>query len=85
MTEYATKLLTEQFQPPALDFMYDLSPIIVSINDRPPSVLHFLVRLAAVVGGVFAVTRELWLGKAEVDECGMTRKWAQQPRRDQLL
>ena len=38
--------------------MYDVSPIIVTVNDRPPSFLHFMVRMCAVVGGVFAVTRK---------------------------
>ena len=40
----------------AVDIMYDVSPIIVTVNDRPPSFLHFMVRMCAVVGGVFAVT-----------------------------
>jgi hypothetical protein len=44
-------------RPPAVDFLYDLSPIVVTLNMRPPSFLHYLVRMAAVVGGVFAITR----------------------------
>ena len=36
--------------------MYDISPIVVTVNDRPPSFLHFLVRMCAVIGGVFAIT-----------------------------
>lgn len=38
--------------------MYDLSPIVVTLNARPPSLLHYLVRISAVVGGVIAITRE---------------------------
>ena len=45
--------------------MYDISPIVVTVNDRPPSFLHFLVRMCAVIGGVFAITSEapwdLWV------------------------
>lgn len=55
VTEYATE--TTATGPASLDIMYDLSPIVISVNDRPPSFLHFLVRLCAVIGGVFAVTR----------------------------
>ncbi|KAF8056116.1 ergic3 [Scenedesmus sp. PABB004] len=40
-----------------VDFSYDLSPILMSINTSPGSLLHFLVRLCAVVGGVLSVTR----------------------------
>jgi hypothetical protein len=46
----------------AVDLMYDLSPIVVTINERPPSLLHLLVRLCAVVGGAFAITGGWVLG-----------------------
>lgn len=60
VTEYAQPLddMAQLGGVPALDLNYDLSPIIVSINEHPPSLLHFLVRICAVVGGAFAVTRE---------------------------
>ncbi|KXZ51632.1 hypothetical protein GPECTOR_12g596 [Gonium pectorale] len=45
--------------PPSLDVHYDLSPIVCTINEKPPSLLHFAVRICAVVGGAFAVTRML--------------------------
>lgn len=58
VSEYATTVAGDGSQAAAVDFMYDISPIIVTVNDSPPSLLHFLVRLCAVIGGVFAVTRE---------------------------
>lgn len=61
VSEYATTVAGDGSQAAAVDFMYDISPIIVTVNDSPPSLLHFLVRLCAVIGGVFAVTREYCL------------------------
>ncbi|KAG1664119.1 hypothetical protein FOA52_011942 [Chlamydomonas sp. UWO 241] len=62
VTEYVSKVLPSEPgepepQPPAFDIMYDISPIVVTVNDSPTTTLHFVVRLCAVVGGVFAVTR----------------------------
>lgn len=57
--------VTEYFMPnkghneqqlPAVYFMYDLYPISVTIKDGVRSYGHFLTRVCAVVGGVFAVT-----------------------------
>lgn len=56
VSEYAQPLGRGQL--PALDVQYDLSPIVMTINESPPSLLHFLVRVCAVLGGVFAITRE---------------------------
>lgn len=58
VTEYSSPLSEESKKPPAVDFMYDLSPIVITINTRPPSFLHYIVRIAAVIGGVAAITRE---------------------------
>ncbi len=44
---------------PFVDLLYDISPIIVTVNQSPASLLHFIVRLCAVVGGAFAVTSAL--------------------------
>ena len=41
---------------PYIDLVYDLSPILATINQSPAMLLHFLVRLCAVVGGAAAVT-----------------------------
>ena len=41
---------------PAIYFVYDLSPIVVRIETRTRSLLHFLTRVCAVVGGIFAIT-----------------------------
>eukprot|EP00775_Hariotina_reticulata_P002169 gene2169-2488_t len=70
VSEYAVPLMTADSQPGTgdshvtstirdafIDFTYDLSPIIMSINQSPASLLHFVVRLCAVVGGVLSVTR----------------------------
>jgi hypothetical protein len=48
---------TSMVQNAFVDLSYDLSPIMNVINASPGSLLHFLVRLCAVVGGVLSVTR----------------------------
>ncbi|XAR57671.1 hypothetical protein NMG60_11025913 [Bertholletia excelsa] len=56
--------VTEYFKPmtefdrtwPAVYFLYDLSPITVTIREERRSFLHFITRLCAVLGGTFAVT-----------------------------
>ena len=37
-------------------FLYDMTPIMMTIRETRPGLLRLLVRLCAVVGGVFAVT-----------------------------
>mmetsp|Transcript_42676 Transcript_42676/g.51817 ORF Transcript_42676/g.51817 Transcript_42676/m.51817 type:complete len:356 (-) Transcript_42676:115-1182(-) len=65
--EYKTNQysVTEYFSPskgthgggmPSAYFMYDLSAITVQITEKQRSLGHFLTRVCAVVGGVFAVT-----------------------------
>jgi hypothetical protein len=63
--------VTEYFTPsrgwsqtglPAVFFLYDLSPVVMEVSDAPASFGHFLTRVCAAVGGVFAVT-------------GMTDRW----------
>ncbi|KAJ3670014.1 hypothetical protein LUZ60_010338 [Juncus effusus] len=41
---------------PAVYFLYDMSPITVTIKEERRSFLHFLTRLCAVLGGTFAMT-----------------------------
>lgn len=56
--------VTEYFSPmnefdrtwPAVYFLYDLSPITVTIREERRSFLHFMTRLCAVLGGTFALT-----------------------------
>ncbi|KAJ7960193.1 Endoplasmic reticulum-Golgi intermediate compartment protein 3 [Quillaja saponaria] len=56
--------VTEYFSPmnefdrswPGVYFLYDLSPITVTIKEERRSFLHFLTRLCAVLGGTFALT-----------------------------
>jgi hypothetical protein len=40
----------------AVYFVYDLSPITVTIKEHRRNFGHFLTRLCAVLGGTFAVT-----------------------------
>lgn len=56
--------VTEYFSPmnefdrtwPAVYFLYDLSPITVTIKEERRRFLHFITRLCAVLGGTFALT-----------------------------
>ncbi|XP_041007242.1 endoplasmic reticulum-Golgi intermediate compartment protein 3 isoform X3 [Juglans microcarpa x Juglans regia] len=56
--------VTEYFSPmkefdrtwPAVYFLYDLSPITVTIREERRSFLHLITRLCAVLGGTFALT-----------------------------
>lgn len=41
---------------PAVYFLYDLSPVTVTIKEERRSFLHFITRLCAVLGGTFALT-----------------------------
>lgn len=56
MTEYYTPVRRGEASLPAIYFLYDLSPIMVVNKDARGGVAHLLVRICAVVGGVFAVT-----------------------------
>ncbi len=47
-----------EVQLPAIYFLYDLSPIMVTIKDARGGLAHLLVRICAVEGGVFAITGE---------------------------
>lgn len=40
----------------AVYFVYDLSPIVVTIKEHRRNFGHFVTRLCAVLGGTFAVT-----------------------------
>jgi hypothetical protein len=42
---------------PFVDFSYDLSPIIMTVAQSPQAMLHFIVRMCAVIGGVLSITR----------------------------
>ncbi|CAL5203496.1 unnamed protein product [Lathyrus oleraceus] len=57
VTEYFSPI-TSQFDRtwPAVYFLYDLSPITVTIKEERRSFIHFITRLCAVLGGTFAVT-----------------------------
>lgn len=56
VTEYYTPVHKGDAHMPAVWFVYDISPISVSIARSRRSLAHLLVRGCAVVGGVFAVT-----------------------------
>lgn len=48
---------TTTVSEPFVDFSYDLSPIMMTVVQSPQAMLHFIVRLCAVVGGVLSITR----------------------------
>ena len=48
---------TSTVSEPFVDFSYDLSPIMMTVAQSPQAMLHFVVRLCAVVGGVLSITR----------------------------
>ncbi|XP_008794432.2 endoplasmic reticulum-Golgi intermediate compartment protein 3 [Phoenix dactylifera] len=56
VTEYFIPLREIERSWPAVYFLYDLSPITVTIKEERPSFLHFITRLCAVLGGTFALT-----------------------------
>lgn len=58
VNEYYSPISKGHGQMPAVFLIYDLSPITVTVTDQRRSVFHFLVRICAVVGGVFAVSRK---------------------------
>ena len=60
LTEYYSPVHKGEVQLPAIYFLYDLSPIMVTVKDAKGGVAHLLVRICAVVGGVFALTGGSW-------------------------
>lgn len=56
VTEYFTELKNYERNWPAVYFLYDLSPIIVTIKEERRNFTHFITRLCAVLGGTFALT-----------------------------
>uniref|UniRef100_A0A165YVZ3 Endoplasmic reticulum vesicle transporter C-terminal domain-containing protein n=1 Tax=Daucus carota subsp. sativus TaxID=79200 RepID=A0A165YVZ3_DAUCS len=56
VTEYFSPMHEFERTWPAVYFLYDLSPITVTIKEERRSFLHFITRLCAVLGGTFAVT-----------------------------
>ncbi|KAK1277089.1 Protein disulfide-isomerase 5-4 [Acorus gramineus] len=56
VTEYFVQIRESDKGWPAVYFLYDLSPITVTIKEERRSFLHFITRLCAVLGGTFALT-----------------------------
>ncbi|CAN6574031.1 hypothetical protein ACFX13_046690 [Malus domestica] len=56
VTEYFSPMKQFDRSWPAVYFLYDLSPITVTIKEERRSFLHFITRLCAVLGGTFALT-----------------------------
>ena len=54
VTEYFRKTDAWSGSLPAVYFLYDFSPIAVTIDSKRPHVVYFMTRLCAVCGGVFA-------------------------------
>ncbi|WMV59838.1 hypothetical protein MTR67_053223 [Solanum verrucosum] len=65
VTEYFSPIHDFERTWPAVYFLYDLSPITVTIREERRSFLHFITRLCAVLGGTFALTGMLdgWMYK----------------------
>jgi endoplasmic reticulum-Golgi intermediate compartment protein 3 len=57
VTEYFRKNDAWSGALPAVYFLYDFSPIAVTIDTKRAHVIYFLTRLCAVCGGVFACAR----------------------------
>ena len=57
--EYYTKVSKGRGQMPAIFIIYDMFSLAVAVTDSRRSLAHFLVRVCAVLGGVFAVSRML--------------------------
>ncbi|KAH9737182.1 Endoplasmic reticulum vesicle transporter protein [Citrus sinensis] len=56
VTEYFSTFNEFDRTWPAVYFLYDLSPITVTIKEERRSFLHLITRLCAVLGGTFALT-----------------------------
>ncbi|KAL6642859.1 hypothetical protein ACP70R_021040 [Stipagrostis hirtigluma subsp. patula] len=56
VTEYFVPIKPTDRSWPAVYFLYDLSPITVTIKEERRNFLHFITRLCAVLGGTFAMT-----------------------------
>ncbi|GJN19815.1 hypothetical protein PR202_gb07125 [Eleusine coracana subsp. coracana] len=56
VTEYFVPIRPTDRSWPAVYFLYDLSPITVTIKEERRNFLHFVTRLCAVLGGTFAMT-----------------------------
>ncbi|KAL2456898.1 Endoplasmic reticulum vesicle transporter protein [Forsythia ovata] len=56
VTEYFSPINEFDRKWPAVYFLYDLSPITVTIREERHSFLHFITRLCAILGGTFALT-----------------------------
>jgi hypothetical protein len=59
VTEYDTIVHKGEMQMPSVWFVYDMSPIAVTIRQTRRSLGHLLTRICAVIGGVFAMTGTL--------------------------
>jgi hypothetical protein len=56
VTEYFQRMKPSDRSYPAVYFVYDLSPIVVTITEHQRNFGHFITRLCAVLGGTFALT-----------------------------
>ncbi|PKA61981.1 Protein disulfide-isomerase 5-4 [Apostasia shenzhenica] len=75
VAEYFVPLKDAERSWPAVYFLYDLSPITVTIREERRSFLHFITRLCAVLGGTFALTGMLdrWMYRL-VDSLTKTKR-----------
>ncbi|KAF9588950.1 hypothetical protein IFM89_017629 [Coptis chinensis] len=73
VTEYFVPMTEFDRTWPAVYFLYDLSPITVTIKEEHRSFLHFITRLCAVLGGTFALTGKI-TGSLDVQVFGSIDK-----------
>ena len=43
-------------QLPAVYFRFDMSPVTVKYTQYKESMLHFIIQICAIIGGIFSVT-----------------------------
>jgi endoplasmic reticulum-Golgi intermediate compartment protein 3 len=56
-TEFIQKIdLQKRIALPGIFFVYDLSPITITYKEGGRGLLHFLVKLCAIIGGAFAIS-----------------------------
>lgn len=80
VTEYFVPTKEYERSWPAVYFLYDLSPITVTIREERRSFTHFITRLCAVLGGTFALTGMLdrWMYRlieAATKSSKLTSSW----------
>ena len=59
VTRYTRRFTPDSRQSPGAYFYYEFTPQRIIVRDRRDSILHFFVRVCAVVGGVAALSKAI--------------------------